>query len=383
MEYPEVDAQLRSQVSEAAPAIPEPAATQRKKEAKLQQRIYAELGKRHGLDPTFLREQLPKVAEELRHSSRATSFERASAAYIAKDYVEAERWSKLASLATHTINGDAEFQLFLNARTDIVSRCVYPVSDRAVIADALKALQREMGAGFDSTIPSDLDQKTAPEAWAIYKDTLLQLAQSKKAGKSLKDLVELSLDAYCKTVDRYSSYDSYETWFKSQHADPDYIGVGITLLTERADDIICVPIRGGPADRAGVQAGDHLLALNDHVVRGVSLMQIHNWLAGDQQGLPIIQTNEVKLRVRRSNGVTDTVAVPKEPITFSPVSVQQSGEAWQITLSVISDRCVTDLREQLRWIGPGKTIILDLRGCREGPSILQRALLQCFCQPIR
>lgn len=265
-----------------------------------------------------------------------------------------------------------EFQLFLNARTAIVSRCVYHVSDRAVIAGALKALQHEMGAEFDATIPSDLDQQAAPEAWSIYKETLLQLAQSKDAKKSLKDLVELSLSAYCKTLDRYSSYDTYETWVKSQsYGEADYEGVGITLLAERADDIICVPIRDGPAEQAGLDAGDHLLAVNDHATHGVSLTQIHNWLA--EAG-----TKDVKIRVRHSDGAAETVNVPQKPIKFSPVSVEQNGDSWQIRLVTISARCVSDLREELRSIGPAKAITLDLRGCPGGPVQFAQAIASMF-----
>jgi carboxyl-terminal processing protease len=265
-----------------------------------------------------------------------------------------------------------EFQLFLNARAAIVSRCIYRVTDRNVFVGALKALQHEIGPEFEATLPPDLERKTAPEAWTSYKETLLQLANSKNARQSLKSLVELSLNAYCRTLDRYSSYDTYETWQKSQEfGEPDYEGAGITLLAERADDIICVPIRGGPADRAGLDAGDHLLAVNDHATHGVSLMQIHNWLAETQ-------ANSIKLRVRHSDGVVDTVAVPKEPIKFSPVSVEQSGDTWQIALHDISDRCVTDLREQLRSIGPAKALTLDLRGCPGGPVNFAVAVASMF-----
>lgn len=241
-----------------------------------------------------------------------------------------------------------------------------------MIAGALKALQHEMGPQFDMTLPSDLDQKEAPEAWSIYKEKLLQVAQSKNAQKSLKELVELSLQAYCKTLDRYSSYDTYETWLKSQQfGEADYQGVGITLLAGRADDILCVPIRGGPADRAGLDAGDHLLAVNDHAARGVSLMQIQNWLAETQ-------ADNVKIRVRRSDGAADTITVPKEPIKFSPVSVEQTGDSWQIRLVDISARCVADLREELRSIGPAKAITLDLRGCPGGPLNFAQAIASMF-----
>lgn len=57
----------------------------------VQERVYVELGKQLGLDPKVLREKLPKFAEELKHASNTSNFERANAAYVAKDYAEAER----------------------------------------------------------------------------------------------------------------------------------------------------------------------------------------------------------------------------------------------------------------------------------------------------
>jgi carboxyl-terminal processing protease len=270
------------------------------------------------------------------------------------------------------VEGRAEFQLFRNTMDSIVTTCIYRVSERDVLIGALKGLKQELGAKFTATLPSDFERKTAEDNWLIYQHALRELAHVPDVNQSLKSLVELSLRAYCKTLDRYCSYDTYETWHKSQEfEEPDYEGVGITLLTGRADDIVCVPIRGGPADRAGLDAGDHLLAVEDHAARGVSLLQIHNWLAETQ-------AKDVKLRVRRGDGVVDTVAVSKEPIKFSPVSVEQIGDAWQITLRDVSERGVTDFREQLRSIGPGKALTLDLRGCPGGPVNFAVAIASMF-----
>jgi tetratricopeptide (TPR) repeat protein len=63
----------------------------------LEQRTYEDLGKELGLDPAALKEQLPRFAEELRKSSTATMYERANAAYVAKDYNEAERLALAAA----------------------------------------------------------------------------------------------------------------------------------------------------------------------------------------------------------------------------------------------------------------------------------------------
>ncbi len=63
----------------------------------LEQHTYEQLGKELGVDPVSLREQLPRFAEELKKAPNATTYERANAAYTAKDYDEAERLALTAA----------------------------------------------------------------------------------------------------------------------------------------------------------------------------------------------------------------------------------------------------------------------------------------------
>jgi hypothetical protein len=63
----------------------------------LEQHTYEQLGKELGVDPVSLREQLPRFAEELKKAPNATTYERANAAYTAKDYDEAERLALVAA----------------------------------------------------------------------------------------------------------------------------------------------------------------------------------------------------------------------------------------------------------------------------------------------
>jgi tetratricopeptide (TPR) repeat protein len=78
MEYPQMDAQVRGSRTENNPASE-------------QEKIYAQLGKQLGVDARTLREKLPRFADELKKAPNAGNYERASASYVAKDYVEAER----------------------------------------------------------------------------------------------------------------------------------------------------------------------------------------------------------------------------------------------------------------------------------------------------
>jgi len=63
----------------------------------LEARTYQELGKQLGLDPTLLKEQLLRFAEELKKSPNVSTYERANGAYVAKDYNEAERLALVAA----------------------------------------------------------------------------------------------------------------------------------------------------------------------------------------------------------------------------------------------------------------------------------------------
>jgi hypothetical protein len=59
--------------------------------AGVEERTYADLAKQLDINPKLLREELPKFAEKLKNAPDATIYERANAAYVVKDYSEAER----------------------------------------------------------------------------------------------------------------------------------------------------------------------------------------------------------------------------------------------------------------------------------------------------
>ena len=63
----------------------------------IDQRTYEALAKRLGIDAKVLEEKLPQFANQLRKDPDASTFERASAAYVAKDYNEAERLALVAA----------------------------------------------------------------------------------------------------------------------------------------------------------------------------------------------------------------------------------------------------------------------------------------------
>ncbi len=76
--YPEVESRVRQTQTTKDPMA-------------LQDRVYSELSRQLGVDVKLLKENAPRLFENWKRAPDATSFERATAAYVAKDYGEAER----------------------------------------------------------------------------------------------------------------------------------------------------------------------------------------------------------------------------------------------------------------------------------------------------
>jgi tetratricopeptide (TPR) repeat protein len=109
-------AEIREAMGQMITQFPEKEANQRQAQAKLnpdaaRARVIEELAKQYGLDAALVEKQLPRFAEQLKRAPGSTTYERASAAYVAKDYNEAERLALVAAdeaqSATPPKNADA------------------------------------------------------------------------------------------------------------------------------------------------------------------------------------------------------------------------------------------------------------------------------------
>jgi tetratricopeptide (TPR) repeat protein len=78
LKYPRVEAEVRQSQTEDNPAV-------------VQQKVYDALSKEVGVDPKVLQQKLPDVAINLQRAPDATTYEKANAAYVANNFMEAER----------------------------------------------------------------------------------------------------------------------------------------------------------------------------------------------------------------------------------------------------------------------------------------------------
>jgi tetratricopeptide (TPR) repeat protein len=78
LKYPRVEAEVRQSQTEENPAV-------------VQQKVYDALSKEVGVDSKVLQQKLPDVAISLQRAPDATTYEKANAAYVANNFMEAER----------------------------------------------------------------------------------------------------------------------------------------------------------------------------------------------------------------------------------------------------------------------------------------------------
>jgi carboxyl-terminal processing protease len=61
-----------------------------------------------------------------------------------------------------------------------------------------------------------------------------------------------------------------------------YVGIGVTLESEEDEVVIASPIEGSPADKAGVESGDVVVAINGESVRGEDLSEVTEKVRGPE-----------------------------------------------------------------------------------------------------
>ena len=136
-----------------------------------------------------------------------------------------------------------------------------------------------------------------------------------------------------------------------------YVGVGVTLENEDEKVVVAAPIEDSPADRAGIEPGDVVVAVNGESVRGEDLSQVVEKVKGPEG-------TEVKLTVERGEQerVFDLERTEIEAPVASWVLIPGSDVA-HVRLSSFSNDSAEKLREafeESRAAG-ARRFVLDLR----------------------
>ncbi len=139
-------------------------------------------------------------------------------------------------------------------------------------------------------------------------------------------------------------------------------GIGAELSQVASYLYIIAPTKGGPAEQAGVQAGDIIEYIDNKATRDISLYDAKQLLNG-------ASGSEVKLRVLRAGVRPLTITVKRAPVVTPPSEARmEAGKIGVVRVNSLADGEAADVQkrvQELQKLGAQK-FVLDLRSVAGG-----------------
>ncbi len=211
----------------------------------------------------------------------------------------------------------------------------------------------------------------AYEKLDLFSDVLSTVQNSYVDEVDVDELIYGAIDGMMSTLDPHSSFldpDGY----KEMQVDTTgaFGGLGIEVSLRDGTLLVVSPIEDTPASRAGIQAEDRILAIDDKSTQEMSLMDAVKHMRGPAG-------SEVTISVLRDgwNGPRD-FTLEREVIRIKSVkSSRLSGDIGHVRLTQFQEKTVDDLRRALTELEkkPLAGLVLDLRNNPGG--LLDQAIL--------
>lgn len=176
-----------------------------------------------------------------------------------------------------------------------------------------------------------------------------------------KELLEMAISGLLSSLDPHSAYlDETDFQDLEEHTTGEFGGLGIEVGMEGGFIKVITPIDGTPAERAGIQAGDLIIKLDEQLVQGMNLSEAIEIMRGPKG-------SKLKLTIVRPNSDGPfEVEVIRDVIQVRSVRsrILEPGFAY-VRIAQFQENTGTAFRESLEKLTAKdsglKGLILDLR----------------------
>ena len=163
-------------------------------------------------------------------------------------------------------------------------------------------------------------------------------------------------------LDPYSTYLTPDQVKEYNSGNKDSAGIGAELSQVASYLYVIAPMKGSPADQAGIKAGDIIEYIDNKATRDISLYDAKQLLNGPAG-------TEVKLRVLRANSSPLTVTVKRGSARAAVAEARmEAGRVGVLRINSLADGEANDIRARLQDLMKqgAQKIVLDVRGTAGG-----------------
>jgi carboxyl-terminal processing protease len=170
-----------------------------------------------------------------------------------------------------------------------------------------------------------------------------------------KALTPGALKAYLAHKDPYSDYLTPEEYARFKASARGYAGVGMEIERRPNGEVLCFPYPDGPAARAGIRAGDRLLAIDGVSARGKALPTLAAVAIGEVN-------TPLWVEVASDNDRSRRVQIRRARIAAPRATLRNHGDVQVIEVPSFTPATKAEIAYILSGWKAASPVVIDLRG---------------------
>lgn len=201
---------------------------------------------------------------------------------------------------------------------------------------------------------SNLDLNVYEDVWSTILDRYLE---SDNIDKAL--VIDESIKGMVKALeDPYSNYmNPEETEMFMSDLDSELEGIGAVLGMDANRVVIETPLKSSPAEAAGLQTGDIIIAVDGNDISDQSLLEVVKQIRGPKGTLVVLSV------IREASEESLEIEIVRDKITLDSVTFEEQEDLFYISINQFSDDTLKEFQSAATQalLKGSKGIILDLR----------------------